>query len=126
MNTKLISNLDRIKRIVLISFGSVFLLYLILKFGGANINDSIFNFLFIASSTLYICYWGILSISSYIVDKQFYKRPKWIILFYAIISVFVFIFCIEILEFKPAVIKINLYVSTFVFLIFLVYRRMKY
>lgn len=121
----MISYLNRIRRILIIVFWTILPLYVFLKFFSEKTSGSLLDFLVIAALSLYIGIHGIKSLAAYEVDKEFYKRPTWILTVYLIGSLIGFFLCFEILEIMPGLIRINLYVSVILFFLYPVFLKMR-
>lgn len=121
----MISYLNRIKRILIVVFWTILPLYLFLRFSSVKISDSFLDFLVITALSLYIGIYGIKSLAAYEVDREFYKRPTWILTVYLIGSLIGFFLCFEIFEITPEFIRINLYVSVILFFLYPIFLKIR-
>lgn len=124
-NLVMISYLNRIKRILIVVFWIILVLYLFLKFSTVNISDGIFDLLAITVLSLNVGIQGIKSAAAYEVDRDFYKRPTWLLTVYLLVSLMGFYFCFEILEIMPGLIRINLYVSVILFFLYPIFLKIR-
>ena len=110
--------LNRIKRALIIVSIAIMPIYVLLKFFIEDTSDTLLNLLVITGLILLLGIYGIKSIEVFKVDKEFYKRPTWLLAVYLIGSLSIFFLCFEVLEILPKFIRINLYVSVVLFFLY--------
>ncbi len=117
MNPKYITYLDQYKKVSSITFRLIFLLYWVLKIAEYS-NDRVLNILVVVSICLYLIRLSIDSMLASIVDKIFYKRAKWLSLYYLSFSMIIFLYYYEILGISSFIHLVNMGIAMIVVLYF--------
>jgi hypothetical protein len=118
-------SLNKLKNILTISFWIVFPAYMVCKFYFKNIPDVYLDFLVFASLTTYAALYSVKSIISCRSDKEFYKKISWLISVYLAGSLIVYFLYLEIFENMPDLIKKNLYLSISIFILYIIFLKIK-
>lgn len=125
LNLKKTTNLNKLKKTLIISFWIVFPAYMIFKFYFKDIADFYLDFLIIATCVFYVALYSVKSIISYREDRRFYKKISWLITIYLGGSLITYFLYFEIFEDMPSLIKNNMYLSIALFLFYVIFLKLR-